>query len=91
MPTDIAAVRLLGRKRRRGRQPYAASAWDYQPFDLHSPVLHPQQEQNNLIGNVEGDCESGRGLCSLIFFFFIAPYLIIILQLLTPSAAVVSL
>ena len=46
MQTDIVAVKLLGRKRRRGRQPHAAPPWEYQPFDIHSPVLHPQQEQD---------------------------------------------
>ena len=43
VPPREAKVTLLGRKRKRGRRPQAAPAWQYQPFDLNTPVQHPQQ------------------------------------------------
>ena len=41
---------LLGRKLRRGRKPAVGAAWEYLPFDLHAPVLHPQQDPEVLAG-----------------------------------------
>jgi hypothetical protein len=57
MQCDIAAVKMLGRKRKRGRQPQAAPAWDFMPFNLHSPVDHPQQDPDLINGNnaIEGE------------------------------------
>ena len=45
-----AEVRLLGRKRRRGRRPMAAPAWERMEFALNSPVQHPQQDEGILLG-----------------------------------------
>lgn len=45
-----ARVMLLGRKRRRGRKPMAAPAWQYQPFELDSPIPHVPQNEEELLG-----------------------------------------
>lgn len=45
-----AQVVLLGRKRRRGRRPMAAPAWERMEFELHTPIQHPQQDNNILLG-----------------------------------------
>lgn len=53
-----AQVQLLGRKRRRGRRPMAAPAWERIEFELRSPIQHPQQDVNILLGippNILGD------------------------------------
>ena len=49
-----ARVRLIGRKRRRGRRPQAA-AWMCQPFNLNSPITHPEQNEAALAGLVLPD------------------------------------
>ena len=43
---------VLGRKRKRGRKPQAAPAWEHQPFDIVSPQHHPQQNPAILAGVV---------------------------------------
>ena len=43
IPPIAARIRLLGRKRRRGRRPQAAPAWMRQPFNLSTPIAHPEQ------------------------------------------------
>ena len=43
-------VQLLGRKRRRGRRPMAAPAWERMDFQLQSPPQHPQQDASVLLG-----------------------------------------
>ena len=45
-----AQVQLLGRKRRRGRRPMAAPAWERMDFHLQSPLQHPQQDESILLG-----------------------------------------
>lgn len=55
VPPREAKVTLLGRKRKRGRRPQAAPAWNYQNFDLNSPVQHPQQDPALLAGAVAND------------------------------------
>ena len=55
IPPIAARVRLLGRKRRRGRRPQAAPAWMRQPFNLNSPIAHPEQNEAALAGLVLPD------------------------------------
>ena len=50
VPPAAARVTLLGRKRRRGRRPMAVPAWQHQPFDILSPLAHPQQDPEILAG-----------------------------------------
>ena len=50
VPPRRAKVTLLGRKRKRGRKPQAAPAWQHQPFDIVSPQHHPQQSPAILTG-----------------------------------------
>ena len=45
-----AQVQLLGRKRRRGRRPMVAPAWERMDFQLQSPLQHPQQDESVLLG-----------------------------------------
>lgn len=45
-----AQIQLLGRKRRRGRKPMAAPAWEMMPFALDTPPQHPQQDPAILLG-----------------------------------------
>jgi hypothetical protein len=45
-----AQVQLLGRKRRRGRRPMAAPAWERMEFEIQTPVQHPQQDNAILLG-----------------------------------------
>lgn len=45
-----AEVKLLGRKRRKGRRPMAAPAWERMDFTLRSPIQHPQQDDDILLG-----------------------------------------
>ena len=52
IPPIAARVRLLGRKRRRGRRPQAAPAWMRQPFNLNSPMAHTEQNEAALAGLV---------------------------------------
>ena len=52
VPPRDAMVTLLGRKRKRGRKPQAAPAWEHQPFDIVSPQHHPQQDPAILAGVV---------------------------------------
>lgn len=59
---EHARVMLLGRKRRRGRKPMAAPAWQYQPFELASPIAHVPQNEQDLLGNNE---QEGLGLAGL--------------------------
>ena len=49
-PPREAEVKLLGRKRRRGRRPMAAPAWERMEFTLRSPIVHPQQDDEILLG-----------------------------------------
>ena len=49
-----AEVRLIGQKRRRGRRPMAAPAWERMEFALQSPVQHPQQDEGILLGSPVG-------------------------------------
>ena len=42
VPPQAAQVQLLGRKRRKGRKPLAAPAWERMPFALDTPPQHPQ-------------------------------------------------
>jgi hypothetical protein len=51
IPQEARAT-LLGRKRRRGRRPHVAPAWEHEPFDIVSPVHHPQQDPAILAGVV---------------------------------------
>jgi hypothetical protein len=46
IPPNAAQVRLLGRKRRRGRKPQAAPAWEFMNFALDTPPQHPQQNND---------------------------------------------
>ena len=55
IPPIAARVRLLGRKRRRGRRPQAAPAWMRQPFNLNSPIAHPEQNEAAVAGLVLPD------------------------------------
>ena len=50
VPPANAVVHLLGRKRRRGRKPQAAPAWERMGFDVNSPIHHPQQNLAELAG-----------------------------------------
>jgi hypothetical protein len=50
-----AQIQLLGRKRRRGRKPMAAPAWEMMPFALDTPPQHPQQDAAILLGNPVAD------------------------------------
>ena len=50
VPPQAAQVQLLGRKRRRGRKPLAAPAWERMAFALDTPPQHPQQEAAILLG-----------------------------------------
>jgi hypothetical protein len=50
IPPANAVVHLLGRKRKRGRKPMAAPAWDRMGFDINSPIHHPQQDFAELAG-----------------------------------------
>ena len=50
IPPDDAGIHLLGRKRKRGRIPQAAPAWERMGFDMNSPVHHPQQAHAELAG-----------------------------------------
>ena len=52
VPPREAKVTLLGRKRKRGRKPLAAPAWQHQPFDIVSPQYHPEQNPDILAGVV---------------------------------------
>lgn len=54
-PPRAAEVQLLGRKRRRGRRPMAAPAWERMEFALQSPIQHPQQDNEILLGPPAGD------------------------------------
>ena len=51
VPPNAAQIQLLGRKRRRGRKPLAAPAWEMMPFALDTPPIHPQQDAAILLGN----------------------------------------
>ena len=66
-----AQVILLGRKRRRGRRPMAATAWERMEFELHTPIQHPQQDNNILLGapveNLAADLV-GESLCYTAVF-----------------------
>ena len=46
---------FLCAKRRRGRRPQAAPAWMRQPFNLNSPIAHPEQNEATLAGLVLPD------------------------------------
>ena len=50
IPPQAAQVQLLGRKRKRGRKPLAAPAWERMAFALDTPPQHPQQEAAILLG-----------------------------------------
>lgn len=52
IPPQEARATLLGRKRRRGRKPQVAPAWEYQSFDINSPPHHPLQDPAVLAGLV---------------------------------------
>ena len=55
---QAAQIQLLGRKRRRGRKPMAAPAWEMMPFALDTPPQHPQQDAAVLLAQpnvVPGD------------------------------------
>ena len=55
IPPIAARIRLLGRKRRRGRRPQAAPAWMRQPFNLSTPIAHPEQNEAAVVGLVLPD------------------------------------
>lgn len=55
IPPKEAKVTLLGRKRKRGRKPLAAPAWEHHPFDIVSPLHHPQQNPDIIAGAVPFD------------------------------------
>jgi hypothetical protein len=57
VPPREARVTLLGRKRKRGRRPQAAPAWQYQQFDMNTPIQHPQQDPALLAGAVANDVQ----------------------------------
>ena len=48
VPPDDAGIHLLDRKRKRGRIPQVAPAWERMGFDMISPVHHPQQDHAKL-------------------------------------------
>ena len=48
-------VAMLRGKRRRGRRPQAAPAWMRQPFNLNSPIAHPEQNEAALADLVLSD------------------------------------
>ena len=50
VPPQAAQVQLLGRKRRRGRKPLAAPAWEMMQFAIDTPPQHPQQDDAILLG-----------------------------------------
>ena len=54
VPPENARIHLLGRKRKRGRKPQAAPAWERMGFDINSPVNHPQQDEAELAGQAVG-------------------------------------
>lgn len=54
VPPENARIHLLGRKRKRGRKPQAAPAWERMAFDINSPVNHPQQDEAELAGQGVG-------------------------------------
>lgn len=62
VPPREARVTLLGRKRKRGRRPQAAPAWQYQPFDMNTPVQHPQQDPALLAGAVANEVQQDIAL-----------------------------
>ena len=47
-----AQIHLLGRKRKRGRKPLAAPAWEMMPFAIDTPPQHPQQDPGILLGAI---------------------------------------
>jgi hypothetical protein len=53
-PPENLGIFLLGRKRKRGRRPQAAPAWERMGYDINSPVAHPQQDPAELAGNAGG-------------------------------------
>ena len=57
-----ARVHLLGRKRKRGRKPQAGPAWERIGFDLNSPIIHPQQDYEELAGIVVPGAVHGENL-----------------------------
>ena len=65
IPPPAAKVTLLGRKKKRGRRPLAAPAWEHQPFRLNSPVQHPQQDPAILAGLVVNDVHQDIALVPL--------------------------
>jgi hypothetical protein len=50
VPPNAAGQQLTGRKRKPGRQPRVAPAWDFQVLDIDSPVHHAPQDRNVLMG-----------------------------------------
>ena len=63
-----AQVQLLGRKRRRGRRPLAAPAWERMEFELNTPIQHPQQDNDILLGPPVPDIAAD--LIAEQFFYF---------------------
>ena len=57
-----ARVHLLGRKRKRGRKPQAGPAWERIGFDVTSPIVHPQQDYEELAGIVVPEAVHGENL-----------------------------
>jgi hypothetical protein len=50
VPPNIAALQLIGRRRRPGRQALVPPAWEYLRLDVDSPVHHVPQDHNILMG-----------------------------------------
>ena len=49
VPPRRAMVTLLGRKRKVGRKPMAAPAWEHQSFEIDTPPAHPEQNVSSLV------------------------------------------
>ena len=60
-PPQAAQVQLLGRKKRRGRKPLAAPAWEMMQFAIDTPPHHPQQDDAILLGHAVAQNEVAGG------------------------------
>jgi hypothetical protein len=63
-PPENLGIFLLGRKRKRGRRPQAAPAWERMGYNINSLVAHPQQDPaelagggENLIAEIQGEIQ----------------------------------
>ena len=58
-------VTLLGRKRKVGRKPVAAPAWEHQPFEINTPPAHPEQNARIFAGLIQPELLVADGAIAL--------------------------